>query len=123
MDWRMEGISEQPGDREFDAFAVGSRRDSVGLPRHCGLLDDVLGMEAFCLQVSGGQLARAGMSDGRIRPLTEDPGERYCHPVEVVNIVPGEPPTGRGGVEITAGGSGALLAIASEGQDAGDLSA
>ena len=97
-------------------------RDSVGHPGHCGLLDYVLGVEAFYLQVSGGQLARAGVSDGGFGPVAEDPGERCCHAVEVVDVLLGEPPVGRVRVEITAGGPGALLAITSEGQDAGDLS-
>jgi hypothetical protein len=78
--------------------------------------------EAFYLQVSGGQLARAGVSDGGFGPVAEDPGGRCCHAVEVVDVLLGEPPVSRVRVEITAGGPGALLAITSEGQDAGDLS-
>ena len=120
--WRHDGVPEQPGDGEFDAVAVPPRRDSVGHPGHCGLLDYVLGVEAFYLQVSGGQLGRAGVSDGGFGPVAEDPGGRCCHAVEVVDVLLGEPPVGRVRVEITAGGPGALLAITSEGQDAGDLS-
>ena len=52
----------------------------------------------------GGQLARAGVSDGGFGPVAEDPGERCCHAVEVVDVLLGGPPVGRVRVEITAGG-------------------
>ena len=77
-------------------------------------------MEAFHLQVSGGQLARACVSDGR-GPFAEDPGERCCHAVEVVDVLLGESSAGWVRMQIAAGGRGALLALAGECQNANDL--
>src|ERR1039457_6224524 len=88
IDGRGGRVAEQPGDGELDAFAVQERWETVGHPWVPGLLDDVFGVDAFSLQLPGGQLPWVRASDRGLGSLTQDPCESRSRSFEVVGGVP-----------------------------------
>jgi len=88
-----------------------------------GLLDHVVGVDAFRLEVPRGQLTRPPAGDRSVGSLTEDPCERGNDTVEVVRVLLRELPVVRARVDVPALalGCGSPLAFSCEYQDVGNL--